>query len=234
VAEDDARLTGVVVPDDISSLDRDIAAYRKEVRRAQRARRRRQLLGRRGVAPALAITAAVALASVIAAMLTLLAPRAVVRPPAAAPLASPTQAPGSIGGLLPAATLRTQGGAPVKTGSETLRPQVFALIPPKCDCAALLSALSGQAYSENLRLAIIVPTATDDTADSLFTAIDRGMPSMYFDPQATIATAVASDGVTTVVVDRDGTIFNIERGITDAMSTSLDATLQSMLLHQRS
>jgi len=36
VPDDDARLSGVVVPDDISALARDIATYRREVRRYSR------------------------------------------------------------------------------------------------------------------------------------------------------------------------------------------------------
>lgn len=183
--------------------------------------------------PALVLAGATLIAGVAAALLSVMAPRTVVPPPAPAKLASPTQAPGTIGGLLPTATLRAQDGSAISTESPTLRPEVFALVPARCDCDALLNQLAGQAYSENLRLAIVVPAAPDDSTASFATALNRGRPSIYFDPSATIATAVAAHGVTVVLVDRDGTIYDIEKDISDAMSTSLDAALQSMLLPGR-
>lgn len=232
--DDDARLTGVVVPDDISALARDIATYRREVRRAARARRRRALLARRGVVPGLVLTAAVLFAGLVAVMLTVLGPRPAGPPPAATKLAAPAQAPGTLGGLLPSATLHAQDGTPIDTHNPALRPQVFALVPAQCGCGDLLNALSGQAGSERLRLAIVVPTAVDDSASAIIDSIDRGLPSVYFDPGTTLATGVSgASGVTVVVVDTDGTIYDIEPGITDAATTRLDAQLQSMLLSDR-
>jgi hypothetical protein len=160
-------------------------------------------------------------------------PRTAGQPPSALALAAPAQPPGSVGGLLPSTTLRTQDGAPVDTHSAVLRPEVFALVPLRCGCADLLDRLAGQAYSERLRLGIVVPAATDDTADSLVTGLHRGRPSLYYDARAALATAVDSVGVTVVVVNRDGTIYSIERDITTATATSVDATLQSMLLPDR-
>ena len=233
VTDDDARSTDVVVPDDISGLARDIAAYRKEVRRAQRAARRRRMLARRGVMPLLVITGATLLAGVVAVLLSVMAPRTVGHPPAPAPLAAPAQKPGTIGGLLPAGTLRTEDGTAVDTHSPTLRPEVFALIPTHCSCAGLLNELAGQAYSENVRLAIVVPAATDDTAVTLATSLDRGLPSIYYDQSATVASAVASQGITVLLVDRDGTIYDIDRDVTDPTQTTLNAALQTMLLGDR-
>ncbi len=232
--DDDARLTGVVVPDDISELARDVAAYHKEVRRAERARRRQRLLARRGVVPILVILAATGLASMVAVLLTLMAPRTVGHPPAPARLAAPTVPAGQVHGLLPSATLRAQDGTPVSTRDATLRPVVYALVPPRCGCRDLLNTLAGQAFSESLRLAVVVPAASDDATVDLVADLDRGRPSVYFDRSAALATAVASRGVTVVLVAPDGTIFDIERGVTNAMETSVAASLQSMLLPQPS
>ncbi|HVV76586.1 MAG TPA: hypothetical protein VHC43_11165 [Mycobacteriales bacterium] len=231
--DDDARLTGVVVPDDISELARDIAAYKREVRRVERARRLHLLLARRGVVPGLVMTAAALLAGVVAVLLAMMGPRTVGQAPAARPLASPAQAPGNLGGLLPRGIVKAQDGTPVDTHNPAMRPEVFALIPARCGCNTLLNALAGQAGSVGVRLAIVVPTAVDDSAGTIIDSLDRGKPSVYFDPQATLATAVAASGVTAVVVDTDGTIYDIERNITDAGRTSLDAALQSMLLADR-
>jgi hypothetical protein len=235
VPDEEARLTGVVVPDDISALSRDIAAYRREVRRAERARRIRRLLARRGAVPALVVTAAIVLAGVVAALLSVMAPRTVGRPPSATQLATSSKQPGTVGGLMPSAILRTPDGSPVGSRSAVLRPEVFALVPVDCGCGELLNALSGQAGSEQLRLAVVIPAATDDSATKLTAALERGRgrPSIYFDPTATLATGVATSGVTVVVVDRDGTIFDIEQDVVDPATTSLDAELQSMLLPHR-
>lgn len=229
----DTPWVDVVVPDDLRELSRDIAAYRREVRRADRARRMRTLLTRRGVLPALVLAGALLLAGVVATMLLLMSSRTVGRAPTALPLAAPTQAQGSVGGLLPAARLRGPDGY-VSTRSTELRPTVLALIGTNCDCRDLLNALAGQAYSENLRLAIVVPAASDPSAAALPTLLDRGEPSVYYDASGTLATAVSrstppTPGITIVLVNRDGRIYDIETGVIDPTKTTLDAALQSML-----
>ena len=224
----DAPWSDVVVPDDISALWRDVAAYRREVRRARRARRIRRLLARRGAVPALVVTAAALLATVVAGLLVTMAPRTVIRAPAAARLASPATAPGTIGGLLPSATLSGPNGQ-VDTRSPSLRPAVFALVPADCRCRTVLNSLSGQAYGEGLQLAIVVPAASDHSTSAIAGTL-RGDASVYYDASATLATSMAGRGVTVVVVDRDGSIYEIKRGVTDPTSSSLDAALQSMLL----
>jgi hypothetical protein len=233
VADDDARLTDVVIPDDLSGLSRDVAAYRKEVRRAERARRRRRLLARRGVIPALVVVGATLFAGVVAVLLTMMAPRTAGPTPSPAPLAAPFKAPGTVGGLLPSARLVAADGTGVGSHSWTLRPEVFALVPAHCGCGELINAIAGQAGSVDVRLAVVIPAASDDTAASINDALDRGKPTIYYDPQATLATGVAASGVTIVVIDEDGTIYEIERNVTDPTKTTLDANLQTMLLADR-
>ncbi|HEX3705696.1 MAG TPA: hypothetical protein VHV76_03620 [Mycobacteriales bacterium] len=222
-----------VAPDDISALSRDIAAYHRELRQARRSRRMRLLLQRRGAVPLLVLSAATLLAGVVAVMLMLMAPRAVEHAPSAAPLAHPSAADGSVGGLLPAVGLNGPNGV-IESRSAALRPAVFALIPTDCGCAALLNALAGQAFSETLPLAIVVPAASDQAAADLMSSLTQGSPGIYYDASAALAASVASQGVTIVVVNRDGTIYDVERSVTDPSATSLDAKLQSMLLPSRS
>ncbi len=228
----DAALADVVVPDDIRDLARDVAAYHREVRRAERARRLRQLLARRGAVPTIVVAVAALLAALVAGLLAVMAPRTVIRAPEAAPLAAPAAAPGAQGGLLPSTTLIGPNGA-VNTRQPALRPAVFALVPVGCHCRTLLNSLSGQAYGEGLQLAVVVPAASDPTAASLVSP-RIGNASVYYDAPATLAGTIGrTHGITVVVVYRDGTIYSIQRDVTDSADASLDAALQTMLLADR-
>jgi hypothetical protein len=102
-----------------------------------------------------------------------------------------------------------------------------------CGCRTLLSSLAGQAYGEGLQLAVVVPAAADPTAGALINP-RIGNASLYYDAPNTLAGTIGRpQGVTVVVVDRDGTIYTIQKGVTDATDTSLDAALQTMLLADR-
>jgi hypothetical protein len=225
----------VVVPDDIRELADDVAAYRRELRRARRARWTRRLLNRRSSGPLLALTVASLLAGLVALMLTVMAPRTVGHAQVAAPLAHPSVADGRVGGLLPSVTLTGPSG-PVSSRSASLRPAVFAIVPKGCGCTTLLDGLAGEAYSENLRLAVVVAAPSDASTAHIVDSLDRGAPSLYLDPTGALAASVTgspaptgSASATIVVVDRDGTIYDIEPNITDPAATSLDAALQSMV-----
>jgi hypothetical protein len=229
----DATWANAVAPDDLSGLARDVAAYHRELRQARRHRRTQSLLARRSTIPLLVIGGATLLAGLIAVMLTLVARGAVEPRPAAAALAHPAIADGALHGLLPNALLQGPNGK-IRSRAVTLRPAVFALIPTRCDCGTLLNALAGQAYSENLGLAVVVPAASDAAAASMVSALARGSAGLYFDATGALNAAVGAEGVTLVVISRDGTIYDIKRSVTDPATTSLDATLQSMLLPARS
>jgi hypothetical protein len=225
----DDSWTDLVIPDDIRELADDIAAYRRELREARRARWTRHLVSPRASGPVLALTLASLLAGLVAVLLTVMAPHVVDRPPSAKPLAHPSVADGKLGGLLPAVMLTGPAGQ-VSTRSATLRPAVYALVPTGCACRTLLDGLAGAAYSENLPLAVVVPAASDPSTAAAVSSLDRGDAALYLDPSAALTTSVGATGVTIVVVDRDGTIYDVERNISNATATSLDAALQTMLL----
>lgn len=225
----DALWADVVVPDDIRELARDVAAYHREVRRRARRRRARELLARRGAVPAVALTLAVLLAALVAGMLTVMTPQTVTRPPAAARLAAPAVAPGRVGGLLPKETLVGPDG-PVD--ARAMRPTVLALVPMACGCRDLLNSLSGQAWGEGMQLGIVVPSASDPGIAAEAAAL-RVQAPVYYDSTAAIATSVGSQGLTVVVVDRDGTIYRIQRGVDPQTVTAVEPALQSMLLPDR-
>ena len=227
-----ATWADAVAPDDISALSRDIAAYHRELRRARRQRRVERLLHGRNSLPLIALTAATLLAGTVAALLTVMAPRTVSHPPQAAPLAAPTAAEGTLGGLLPAVTLHGPNGA-ISTRDTTMRPAVLALVPVECRCQTLLNALAGQAFSEELPLAVVVPATTAPALADLVRSLTRGSPGLYFDATGTLAASVGAAGVTLIAVDRDGTIYDVERDVTDASRTSLVAKLQTMVLRSK-
>jgi hypothetical protein len=228
-----ATWADAVAPDDISSLSRDIAAYHRELRRARRQRRIQHLLHRRNTLPLLVLTAATVLAGLVAVLLAVMAPRTLEHAPKAAPLAAPRIADGLVGGLLPDVTLTGPNGR-VAARDATLRPAVFALVPSDCACATLLNSLAGEAFSEELPLALVVPEAGDPRMAGIVRSLTRGSPGLYFDPAASLAAAVAAQGVTLVAIDRDGTIYDIQRSVTSTTNTSLVAKLQTMVLRSKS
>jgi hypothetical protein len=228
--------TDLVIPDDIRELAPEIAAYHRELRQARRSRLTRVFQGRRSGTPMLALIAASLLAGLIALMLTVMAPRAVETPPASAPLATTTVADGQLHGLLPGVVLTGPNGK-VDSLAPALRPAVFALVPQGCSCHALLDGIAGAAFSERLQLAVVVAATSDPGTAAVVDSLDRGLTSLYLDPQGKLALAIngaipapGGQTATVVVVNRDGTIYDIERNVANAGATSLDATLQTMLL----
>jgi hypothetical protein len=232
----DESWADLVVPNDISELAADIAAYRRELRHARWARITRRFRNGRATGPVFAVAIASALAGLVALMLTVMGPHAVERPVASAPLAKPTIPDGKVGGLLPDATLTGPNGQ-LDSRAAALRPSVFALVPAGCACKTLLDGLGGAAFSERLPLAVVVPASSDPTTTAVVSSLDRGV-SLYLDPSAALSLAVtgsvpvsgANAVATVVVVNRDGTIYDIERNVSAAADSTLDATLQSMLV----
>jgi hypothetical protein len=232
----DESWADLVVPDDISELAADIAAYRRELRQARRARITGRFHDRRASGPVFAMTVAVVLAALVALMLTVMGPHSVTPATAAEPLATTTIADGHVGGLLPDATLTGPNG-PIDSRATALRPAVFALVPAGCACKTLLDGLGGAAFSERLPLAVVVPASSDSATGAVVSSLDRGV-SLYFDSAATLSlgvlgtvpTSAGGDVATVLVVNRDGTIYEVDRNVSDASTSALDAQLQSMLV----
>jgi hypothetical protein len=196
-----------VVPDDISDLAGDIAAYHRE----QRAQRRREFILRhatsRGGRPVLLVLAALAVVAVFAAFLTVFSPTT-SRP---TPPATPSAAPGHQGGLLPSVSLQDLSGKQVPR--SVLKPSVIALIPAGYGKVDLLGSLATAASSAKVRLVVVAPTPPNGSAIALDGQIDSGTTHVYYDLTGQLATGVKATGVTVVLVNRDGTIFRILRAV---------------------
>ncbi len=226
----DPAWSDAVAPDDISSLAADIAAYHREQRAARRRERIRHFLNRPVVVPVLLVVSGFALAAIAATLLTMIRPDAGSRAPSATPLAKPTVSVGQTQGLVPNVTLVDSSGT--ATATRDLRPTVMALLPLHCDCAPLLNGLADDAASEAMPLIVVLPGTADADTRAL-SGVLRDNAALYTDRTNALATdigaAQTSPGVSLVVVNRNGTIYDIQKNVTSEGSTRLRQVLQMML-----
>jgi len=151
---DDSNLPplNVVIPDDARELERDVIAYRREIR-AQRRRRRlawfvRPVSKSGGPAAIVPLIAAcLALSLVGGALLSV-----VTMSPASAPTTG-TQAPPSVSvsrTTLPSVDVESLDGHPVPV--RTLATSAIALVPANCGCGPSLNRLATQAATADVSL----------------------------------------------------------------------------------
>jgi hypothetical protein len=153
---DDGNLppVNIVVPDDARELDRDVLAYRREMR----AKRRRQrflrffqpfrtpeLGGHAAFIPLIAICLAICVVG--GALLSV-----ATMSPASAP-----DTPGTAQAVVPAGQLTALPTGSVQVGGSmkpvrSLTSSVIALIPANCDCGLALQRLAGQAIDAGAKL----------------------------------------------------------------------------------
>lgn len=223
-AQPDLAWAHAVAPDDISELARDIHAYHRE----QRAARRRDRFGRLTLGPSwapLTLTiAALALVAIVATLITVMGPRSAAPPPPL-PLPTTTVADGAKGGLLPDVTLTDATGLSV--AARTLRPSVLAVLPPGCGCGDLVREAAAAAGTQNVPLYALVPAGQTADGDSLNgqlrpTAILR-------DSSGELMSALRPSALTLVLLNRNGTIYSIEKGADSVTTNTLSDLLKQML-----
>jgi hypothetical protein len=217
----------VAAPDDISALAGDIASYHREQRSARRRERLARWFARPGIVPLSLTAAGLALAAIVATLLALLEPDAAGKSLSALPLAHPSSQVGQPHGLMPDVALQAVGGDSVS--SLSLRPGVLALIPLHCECAPLLNGLAGAAYAQKLPLIIVAPTVADAEATALSGQLDRGTTKVFYDSAGALARDFGASGLTLVILDRDGTIFHVQKAVATQASSHLNILLQQML-----
>jgi len=143
----------IVVPDDARELDRDVLAYRREIRARRRRQRRRRMLGPfsgpgggpAAIVPLIALCLAIALVGGALLSVLTMSPAgqdSALTTRSASPRA--TSAPTALT-TLPAGTVRLDGktSAPVRS----LVSSAIALVPNNCGCGPSLLRLTGQAYA---------------------------------------------------------------------------------------
>ena len=219
----------VTVPDDIRALQSDIDAYHREQRLARRRRRRERITGsaawQRWSFPVGVLTGALALAAVVVVLLAVDTAGHGARR-GSVPLAAPTAAVGTNGGLLPTSLVTTTDGQRVP--AQSLRPAVLVLLPSHCNCPALLDALAAQAAEVQVQLVVVGPSAPDAEVAALPGQLHHGKVVAAYDDGGRLAATYSAHGVTALIVGRDGVVTYVRRDLT--VQTRLELPLQAALL----
>jgi hypothetical protein len=219
----DSAWSDAAAPDDIRELAEDIQAYHRECRAARRRALVNRFYDRPGAAPISATVAMLALAAIVATLLIFTESGS--KRPSALPLASTTAAPGQVRGLLPDATVRDIGNNAIQ--ARSLRPAVMAVIGLNCGCQPLLDGLAGDAAVERISMAVVAPGPPDAEAAALSGRINHG--TVYYDTTGALHHAFSKSGVTVVLVNRDGTIFHVQTGVSTEAGSDLVSLLPQML-----
>jgi hypothetical protein len=223
--EDDITWAQATAPDDISELARDIHAYRRECRAQRRRARLARYSIRRGTGGLTLAIIALALAAVAAIVLTAVRPSGDSKGPSKLPLATTTLPTGQVGGLLPSVQLTSKTGT--ASSSLNLRPGVLALLPaPSCHCSDVVASVAGVAATNNVGLYAIAPAYRDADADVLGGQLGA-QDGILYDTHQALANAVGQAGLTLVLVNRDGTIYDIDTNVTSTVG--LGSSLTKML-----
>ena len=189
----------LVVPDDISELDADVAAYHRELRRGSK----RPVLRRYGVVrPLLVLLLAVLAMTGTGIALLAPTPTPYARPQ---PLATTAVPAGSTGGLLPDVTLVVDGK---QVSARDLRPALLFTVPAGCGCAPLVRALLGQTAQYSLRLVLVDHGLS---ATELRAARDAalGRATVVTDDDGLLAAAYGTGSL--VFVHADGLVDSVVR-----------------------
>jgi hypothetical protein len=212
---DDGSLppVNIVIPDDARELDRDVLAYRRELR----ARRRRQRFlrvfrpfrvlefgGPTAIIPLIAACLAISLVG--GALLSV-----ATMSPAAAPTLAPqpsVQAAASPGAIapLPAGTVQLAGHAePV----WSLASSAVALIPANCDCGTALGRVAAQAVAAHVQLYFAGAGPVIQQLPALIASYGDGAAVAVADTDGVLSGAYHPAGLTVLLVYQDATAATV-------------------------
>ena len=199
----------IVVPDDARDLDRDVLAYRRELRAQRRRQRLTRFLrpfqapgfGRQAaIIPLIAVFLAVALVG--GAVLSV-----VTMSPAAAPTLSSPQGPAQALARPVELTALPSGSVQLDQGRVAVRSLVssaIAIVPANCDCGIELSRLAGQAADAHVRLIFAGTTQPITQLDSLAARYGDRLAVAAADPDGVLTVTYHPSGLTVLLVFRDG------------------------------
>jgi hypothetical protein len=209
---DDGNLppVNIVIPDDARELDRDVLAYRRELR----AKRRRQrflrffqpfrtpeLGGHAAFIPLIAICLAICLVG--GALLSV-----ATMSPASAPTLNGAQ--GAAQAVVPTGDLTALPAGSVQLAGRaesvrSLKSSVIALIPANCDCGLGLQRLAGQAIDAHAKLYFAASGAALAQLAGLTTRYGDGTAEAAADSGSVLTAAYRPSGLTVLLVYKDAT-----------------------------
>jgi hypothetical protein len=198
---------GIIIPDDLSALDEEIAGVRRELRQARRLARIRSIPGLRrlpahGLPGTLVVLSLFAIA-LLGTLLMAFPPGRGSPRPTARPLASPTESVGARGGLVPGVDL--VDGASRRTPARVLRPAVLALVPGGCACAEQLRRVTSQAHEFGLSAYFIEPKRVPARGVSVSQLSQQAGLSGFVDPSGRLmALAPTAGKIGLLLVSPDG------------------------------
>ncbi len=215
---DDGNLppVNVVIPDDARELDRDVLAYRRELR----ARRRRQRLmrlvrpfrmpefgGRVAIIPLIAACLAISLVG--GALLSVATMSPASAPTLSAPQspARPAVPPGHLTEL-PAGTVQLAGRT---VRVRSLVTSTIALVPENCDCGAALGRLAVQAVGAHVNLYFAGTGPVIPQLPALVARYGDGAAVATADSNSVLSAAYRPAGLTVLLVFRDATAEVLRR-----------------------
>jgi hypothetical protein len=205
---DDGSLppVNIVIPDDARELDRDVLAYRRELRAQRRRRRLMRLLrpfdnqsalgGPAAIVPLIALCLALALVG--GALLSV-----VTMNPAQAPTVTSTPTSAQAGQSSGQATTLPTGNVLIAENRVRVRSlvrSVLALVPANCNCVQQWDRLKGQAVAAGVPL-YFVATGTSQQRAAEADQYVYGRAVVADDADSVLATAYRPDGLTVLLVD---------------------------------
>ena len=219
---DELEGLALLVPDDPRSLDADRAAYLEELRGRRGdgpptgVRRTLHELGRRRLGrfgmSAPVIVLVLAAVAVVGSSLTIFSPSNGSSTVLLAPIATnPPGDVGSVGGLLPDATLTVAG---VAAALRSARPALIVLVPASCQgCGDTLRSLLMQGREYSLQLVLAGPSSQSGELDQLNTVELGGSGLVAIDPGGVLTSTYQPTGITAVLVHQDGVVGAVVRDI---------------------
>jgi hypothetical protein len=228
---DDGSLppVNIVIPDDARELDRDVLAYRREMRAKRRRQRALRLVrpfnrpglgGPAAVVPLIALCLAIALVG--GALLSV-----VTMNPANAPTVTPSSTAQSTGPTaLPTGNVRVSGrNEPVRS----LVSSVLALLPADCACDPQLDRLADQTVATGVPLYYVGDGVTSQQLATEIAQHSDDYAVAVDDPDGVLADAYRPAGLTVLLVYSDakadvlrglGTGFELEPVLNGLKSAS--------------
>lgn len=229
---DDSSLPPVnmVIPDDARELDRDVLAYRRELRARRRQQRLLRLFkpfrahdpgGHATIIPLIAACLAIALVG--GALLSVVTMSPASAPTLSSPQASaqPTVSPSSPS-KLPTGTVQLNGQRePVRS----LVTSTIAIIPANCGCGTALSRLATESVAAHVGLYFAGTGATIPQLPSLTARYGDGAALAVADDDGVLSSAYHPAGLTVLLVFKDATADVVRNLSGDFQLTSVLRTL---------